>query len=83
MCVERFLRFVLCGGTILVGVGMMMSEEIQKLFNEEQKEREAKIIINLIKNKIQIKTIAESFGVEEKYVYQIAKKIILRGEYHG
>ena len=45
-----------------------MSEEMQKLFNEEQKEREAKIIINLIKNKIQIKTIAESFGVEEKYV---------------
>ena len=52
----------------------MMSEEMQKLFNQEQKEREAKIIINLIKNKTQIKTIAESFGVEEKYVYQIAKK---------
>ena len=51
-----------------------MSEAMQKLFNEEQKEREAKIIINLIKNKIQIKTIAESFGVEEQYVYQIAKK---------
>ena len=53
---------------------IMMSAEMQKLFNEEQKEREAKIIINLIKNKAQIKTIAESFGVEEKYVYQIAKK---------
>lgn len=51
-----------------------MSEELQKLFYEEQKEREANIIINLIKNKTQIKTIAESFGVEEKYVYQIAKK---------
>lgn len=50
-----------------------MSEELQKLFYEEQKEREANIIINLIKNKTQIKTIAESFGVEEKYVYQIAK----------
>ena len=56
-----------------------MSEEMQKLFNEEQKEREAKIIINLIKNKAQIKTIAESFGVEEKYVYQIAKKNNLEG----
>ena len=55
-----------------------MNEEMQKLFNEEQKERETKIIINLIKKKIQIKTIAESFGVEEKYVYQIAKKIICR-----
>lgn len=43
-----------------------MSEELQKLFYEEQKEREANIIINLIKNKTQIKTIAESFGVEEK-----------------
>ena len=52
----------------------LFSEEMQKLFNEEQKEREAKIIINLIKNKAQIKTIAESFGVEEQYVYQIAKK---------
>ena len=52
----------------------LFSEEMQKLFNEESKEREAKIIINLIKNKIQIKTIAESFGVEEQYVYQIAKK---------
>ena len=50
-----------------------MSEELQNLFYEEQKEREANIIINLIKNKTQIKTIAESFGVEEKYVYQIAK----------
>ena len=52
----------------------MMSEAMQKLFDDEQKEREANIIINLIKNKTQIKTIAESFGVEEKYVYQIAKK---------
>ena len=51
-----------------------MNEEMQKLFNEEQKERETKIIINLIKKKTQIKTIAASFGVEEKYVYQIAKK---------
>ena len=52
----------------------LFSEEMQKLFNEEQKEREAKIIINLIKNKAQIKTIADSCGVEEQYVYQIAKK---------
>ena len=52
----------------------MMSEAMQKLFDDEQKEREANIIINLIKNKTQIKTIAESFGVEEKYIYQIAQE---------
>lgn len=52
----------------------MYSEEFQKLIDEEQKERDKNIIVNLIKNHVQIEVIAEVFGVEEQYIYDIVSR---------
>lgn len=52
----------------------LYSEEFQKLIDEELKEQDKNIIINLIKNHVQIEVIAEVFGVEEQYIYDIVSR---------
>lgn len=52
----------------------LYSEEFQKLLDEEVKEQDKNIIVNLIKNSVQIEVIAEVFGVEEQYIYDIVSR---------
>ena len=52
----------------------LYSEEFQKLLVEELKEQDKNIIVNLIKNHVQIEVIAEVFGVEEQYIYDIVSR---------
>ena len=52
----------------------LYSEEFQKLLVEELKEQDKNIIVNLIKNHVQVEVIAEVFGVEEQYIYDIVSR---------
>ena len=52
----------------------LYSEEFQKLLDEELKEQDKNIIVNLIKNHVQIEVIAEVFGVKEQYIYDIVNR---------
>lgn len=52
----------------------LYSEEFQKLLDEELKEQDKNIIVNLIKNHVQVEVIAEVFDVEEQYIYDIVSR---------
>lgn len=52
----------------------LYSEEFQELLDKELKEQDKDIIVNLIKNHVQVEVIAEVFGVEEQYIYDIVSR---------
>lgn len=51
-----------------------MSEELQKIIDEELKEKTEKIIKNLLEKNYPIKEIAELTEVNEQEVYNVAKE---------
>lgn len=51
-----------------------MSEEMQKMLNEELKEKTEKIIKNLLKKNYPTKEIAELTEVNEQEVYKVANE---------
>ena len=64
------MRFVLCGGTILVGVGMMMSEAMQKLFEQEKRES----VFEMLKDNIKLEKIIKYERVTKEFVLKVANE---------
>lgn len=81
----RFLRFDTFGGTILVGVVIMMSEEMQKIIDEESQKRieeqnqkheqeKRESVIIMLKKKMSIEDIMEILKITREYVLQVAQE---------
>ena len=79
MCFDVF------GGTILVGVVIMMSEEMQKIIDEESQKRieeqnqkheqeKRESVIIMLKKKMSIEDIMEILKITREYVLQVAQE---------
>lgn len=64
------MHFGILGGTILVGVGMMMSEAMQKLFEQEKRES----VIIMLKDNIKLEKIIKYERVTKEFVLKVANE---------